>query len=100
VCPASAINGNPDRVDTFGSDDVEYDEIKAAVKEVMDVRMKEFYIDREEHYQDHQFLKGLREWSDGIKSTTIKTLVTLVVTALIGFVVLGFIVWGKKKMGQ
>ena len=79
---------------------MELDQIKAAVKEVMDDRMKEFYIDRETHYQDHQFLKGLREWTDGIKSTTWRTVIGLFVTALIGFLVLGFIMWGKKNIGS
>lgn len=79
---------------------MEFDQIKAAVKEVMDERMKEFYIDRETHYQDHQFLKGLREWTASIRSTTIRTIISLFVTALIGFLVLGFVVWGKRNIGQ
>lgn len=78
---------------------MEIDQIKAAIKEIMDERMKEFYIDRETHYQDHQFLKGLREWMGNIKSTTIRTCVGLIVTALIGLLVLGFIMWGRKNIG-
>lgn len=79
---------------------MEFDQIKAAVKEVMDERMKEFYIEREKHYQHHQFLEGFIAWTSSIKSTVLKTIVGLVVTALIGLVVLGFAVWGKRNIGQ
>ena len=62
--------------------------------------LKTFYIDRETHYKDHQFLGDLREWVDSIKSTTIRTVVTAVVLAMIGLLVGGFLLWGKKKMGS
>lgn len=77
---------------------MEAEQIKAAIKEVMDERMKEFYIDREEHYLDHQFLHGLREWTGSIRSTTVKTVVSIFVAALIGLMIMGFVVWGKNHM--
>lgn len=38
----------------------DYDAIKQAVKDAMKEEMKAFYIDREEHYQHHQFIKGIK----------------------------------------
>ncbi|MEP9411525.1 MAG: hypothetical protein HRF42_08980 [Candidatus Brocadia sp.] len=67
---------------------MDIDQLKAVIKEALDERIKEFYIDRETHYQDHQFIKELRDWTESIKSTTIKTVVGLFVAALIGLLLL------------
>lgn len=77
-------------------------EIGGMVKELRDLRaeLKSFTIDREQHYQDHQFLKELREWVGNIKSTSVRAVVTAMVVALIGLVVAGFIVWSKKNIGN
>lgn len=78
---------------------MEKEELKDAIKEVLHAEIKPFYIEREMHYQDHQFIKEVREFIGSIKSTTSRTVVGIVVTALIGLVVLGFILWSKKHIG-
>ena len=77
-------------------------EIGNVTKELKDLRteLKSFYIDRERHYQDHQFLKELREWVGNIKSTTLRTLITAIVVAVVGLIAGGFILWSKKNIGH
>lgn len=72
--------------------------VKKATKEALNEEVKSFYVDRETHYQDHQYLKELREWTESIKSTARRTIVKAIVTAIIGLIVLGFAVWGKKHL--
>lgn len=74
------------------------EEIKEAVKEALDERLKEFYIDREIHYQDHLFIKAFRGWTKEAKKTIWKTIVKGVVTILGGLLILGFILWEKKYL--
>lgn len=74
------------------------EEIKCAVREAIKDEMNVFYVEREQHYQDHEFLKGLREFRDSIKSTSLKTILSLVITALAGLLVFGFIMWGKTHL--
>ena len=47
---------------------MEQKEIVEAVREAMREEMKDFYIDRETHYKDHEFILGLREWTKNFKS--------------------------------
>ena len=46
------------------------------------------------------FLKELREWVGNIKSTTLRTLITAIVVAVIGLIAGGFILWSKKNIGH
>lgn len=73
------------------------DELKAAIKEALDEEIKPFYIDRERHYQDHQFLESLQNWVGSIGSATLKTLISTVVAGLLILLLLGFVFWGKKN---
>lgn len=70
--------------------------VKEAVKEEMDREIKPFYVDREQHYKDHQFLQGLQEYVDGIASTALKTVVKSVISGLIILLLLGFGLWVRK----
>lgn len=72
------------------------EEIKQAVIEALDDRLKEFYIDRETHYQDHLFIQVFRKWSTETKSAILKTIATGLIAILGGLLVLGFVMWGKK----
>ncbi len=75
---------------------MEIEQIRAVMEEVLDERLKAFYIDREVHYQDHQFIKGFRVWTDNVRFTVWKTIVGLFAAAIISLLLAGFIVWGKN----
>lgn len=78
----------------------ELEEIKAAVKEGLQESVAQFYIERERHYQDHQFVSDLRELFDGIRSTATKTIVGILITSIIGLLILGFVFWGRHQWGK
>lgn len=70
--------------------------IKRAVSEAMQEQMKDFYIEREKHYQHHQFIGELIEWSKSWKSTAMKAIANTIVMAAIALLLAGYIAWGGK----
>jgi len=74
----------------------DYELIKKAVTEAMHDEMKDFYIDREKHYQHHEFIATLMEWKNGWKSTCMKAIANTVVTGILFLLIWGFIAWGGK----
>lgn len=74
-------------------------EIGEAVRKALREEIQPFYVERESHYQDHQFVKELRVFLDGVCGTATKTIVGIAITAIVGLIVLGFIFWSKKHIG-
>ena len=72
------------------------DELKGIIKEVIDEGLKPLFIEREQHYQDHLFIRDLREFVDSIKSTALKTIVRVVIVAILGLLAVGFAIWSQK----
>lgn len=72
--------------------------IKEAIRELLEEENKSFFVERESHYQDHLFIKDMRDWCEGIKSTFWKTTAKAVVMGIIGLLILGFIFWGKGHL--
>lgn len=72
--------------------------VEEGTKKAIDEKLGQFYIDREQHYQDHIWLKGLREWSKDIKNVALKTVVEIIMAALVGLMILGFIFWGNNNL--
>lgn len=81
-------------------DDDEIEKIKAAVKESLQESVAQFYVDRERHYQDHQFVAELRDFFENIRGTATKTAVGIFIASIIGLMVLGIIFWGKNNFGK
>lgn len=73
------------------------EKVKNAIGSEMHKMIEPFYIDRETHYQHHQFMKSFMGWMDKTQSIVLKTVVTVFVLGVIGLVILGFIFWGKEK---
>lgn len=69
---------------------MEKEQLKEALREVIDEKKSEFWVDAEIHYQHHQFISNWMAWSDNIKSTTVKTIVRVVVSALLALMAVGF----------
>lgn len=78
----------------------EIEEIKAAVKEGLQESVAQFYVERERHYHDHQFISELRELFAAIRGTATKTAVGIFIASIIGLMVLGIIFWGKNNFGK
>lgn len=73
--------------------------IKTAVRDVMREELKAFYIDREEHYQHHQFIRGLKGGIDSCQSIIGKVAITSIIGGLIVVLVLGVVQWIKGAIG-
>ncbi len=76
------------------------DEVEAAVGRAIDRKLGQFYIDRETHYKDHEFIQGLRKWSEEAKGTVLRSVVKTLVIGTIFLMILGFILWGKEHFGK
>jgi hypothetical protein len=76
------------------------EEVEAAVGRAIDNKLGQFYIDRETHYQDHQFISELRKWSEEAKGTVLRAVLKFITYGLIGLLIIGFIVWGKEHFGK
>lgn len=70
---------------------MERNAIKEAVKEALKEELNAFYVDRELHYQHHEFIREWIVWSQQCKSVILKTVIGGMVAALLGLIVVGFI---------
>lgn len=75
----------------------DFEELKKVVKESIHAELSLYKVDKEQHYQDHLFLRDLRAWYDDIKSSFWKSIVGALVMAFLGLLLLGFIFWGKAN---
>lgn len=69
---------------------MEREAIKEAVKEALGEELKSFYIDRETHYLQHEWLKGVMKYCEQCKSVILKATITIIVGGAIGLMMLGF----------
>ena len=80
------------------------EEVEAAAERgtarAIDAKLGQFYIDRETHYQDHEFVQSLRKWTEEAKGTVLRAVVKTVVAAGFFLLLFGFIVWGKGHFGK
>lgn len=65
------------------------DELKKAVKEGVEDAIGTFFIDREQHYQDHTFVKGVR---GGVKKMRTGGFLSLG-AAFVGFIIYALQSW-------
>lgn len=72
--------------------------VSEAVAAVMDDKLKAFYVERERHYRHHQWIERMMQWTESCKSTILQTITKCFVVAVIGLVVLGFVMWGSKSI--
>ena len=79
---------------------MELDTIKTAVRDVMQEEMKAFYIDREEHYQHHQFIKSIKTGVESCQSLVGKVSLVAIVGGLVTVIVLGVVSWIRKQVGM
>ncbi len=71
--------------------------IHDGLSDAIDVKVRDFYIERETHYQHHQFTANLIRIIDKIQSATVKTITGIVITGIITLLVLGIIFWGRQQ---
>lgn len=65
--------------------------VQEATEKAIDIKLGQFYIDRETHWEDHKFISDLRKMFDVGKAEMCKTVVKWMVTILIGLLVTGWL---------
>jgi hypothetical protein len=77
-------------------DEILLKKITNAVSEAVRGEMKDFYVDREKHYQHHEFIDSLMEWRKNCKKTAWNTFIGAIATAIFILLLYGFVAWGGK----
>jgi hypothetical protein len=85
---------------------IDKESMKLAIKEVFDEEIKPFYIDREQHFKDHEktqsidykdiaFITEARKFVEALKDTFWKTFVRTIFVFLFTACTGGFFLWLK-----
>jgi len=76
---------------------MEREAIKEAVKEAFREELKAFYIDRETHYKQHEWLGEMMKYADTCKSVILRAVLTVLVAGALGLMFLGFTIKSAVK---
>ena len=71
----------------------ELEKIKVAVSEVIDAKVKDFYVDREIHWAHHQALGEFIDFMKTAKKTAWRTLIASLVVGALSIFVAGWFKW-------
>lgn len=75
---------------------MERDEIKEVMKEALKEELGPLFVEREQHYLDHNFIKDIRETRDKITSTACGAVTKSGIAGIIILLLWGFSEWVKK----
>ena len=79
-------------MDEMGQDRLE-EVISAAVTNAIRAQLKDFYVDREMHYQHHQFIKEMIVTFSDVRAVGRKTFIGSMVLGAIGLFLTGVGMW-------
>ncbi len=68
-------------------------DLKTALTEVLDEKFTQFFVPPERHYQEHLWLQDLMCWTNKIKSSALRTLVSSIVAGVITLIIIGFVIF-------
>ena len=72
------------------------EEIRFDVKEAIHVELGAYKVPKEQHYKDHIWIDEMRAWHGQIRNSILKSVVGVIITALAGLLLFGFIFWTKR----
>lgn len=72
--------------------------INNAITKSLDNKLAPFYVERETHYNHHQFIGGLIKLTDRVSSTTVSFLVKTFIGAVLVLILMGAAVWMSKNI--
>ena len=70
--------------------------ITEAVELGVEKKAEKFWVEAEQHYNDHQTLKALREFLDTSRTTITRTIIGVFVVGMMGLIFLGI----QMKLGK
>ncbi len=74
-------------------------EIRQDIKSAIETELGAYKIPKEQHYQDHLWLKDWRDWQNNIKNSVWKSIVGIAIMAISALLLYGFIFFGKANWG-
>lgn len=72
--------------------------VAMSVALAVEKELGQYKVPKEQHYQQHLWIKDMMDWSDTIKNSAIKSVVGVIVVGVLGIMMLGFIFWGKNNL--
>lgn len=75
------------------------EDMKGIVAEAIAEQMDAFFIERETHYKDHQFVTDLRESAEKVQGVACKTVTSTLIVGGIGFIIWAFRHWLGDMFG-
>lgn len=73
--------------------------IEGAAARGIEKKFGEFYVERERHWEHHEFINGFIKFIDTIKNTALKTFVRTVVYGLLFLLLCGFLLYVYTRGG-
>jgi len=73
-------------------------QVSVSIAMAIQKELGSYKVDKEQHYQDHIWLKDFREWSATLKSSIWKTIIDAFIKVLLFLLLAGIIFWGKKQI--
>jgi hypothetical protein len=64
--------------------------VEAGVKAALEDKLKPFYIEREEHFKHHEFIREWMDWTNQCKSIILKTVLGTLAVAALALMMIGF----------
>lgn len=64
--------------------------VSRAVASTIDAKLGQFYIDREQHWEDHKFISDLRKMFDMSRAEMCRSVVKWIVAVVIGLIIAGW----------
>lgn len=65
------------------------DELKKMIETVLDNKFKEYWVDRESHYKQHEFIGKWMKWCDLASDTIWKSIIRWVVLGILSLILVG-----------
>lgn len=74
--------------------------IATAVDTSLEKKLGSFFIEREQHYQDHVFVKDVREGTDKLRGMACSAVAKAGITGIVVLLGYGFWEWIKRGIGM
>jgi hypothetical protein len=68
------------------------DGVTAGVKAALEAELKPFYVDRETHFKQHEFIAEMMKYAETCKSVVLGTVVRVIVYGVLGLLAIGFFI--------
>lgn len=72
--------------------------VDQAVSTAVERELGQYKVPKEQHYQDHLWIKDVTDWLHTIKNSAIRSIVGIIIIGIFALLLLGFIFWGRNNL--